>query len=467
MSYEYSIDVGGVVYGMDIQSAIITHPLFDTFSVGNVCSAQLDMSFWPEAEPPRMASIKPSIREVGTEQWHPLGEFFIDTRSKEGGRMDITAYDAALKGEVEWIPDDEMEFPMPMDEAVSIIAGLIGIAVDKKNAIRHDYTIDYPANGYTLREVLGYIAAANGGNFFITQQNELRFVPLFGYEEEQSWSIGKRASSFQRTGDIQVDGIALVVDDDNEYRSGDMDGYVLEVQCPYGSQEMADALLESIGGHVYRGYEAQGAELDPTAELGDGVEIDGVECVIASRTVRFGPGHFSGLTAPGEYAVDHEYPYVSQTKRESKRSLATARSLISKNSEEIRLEISGVKEQIDGVQSELSSQFSVLENEIRGELRQVVEDQQASDADLQGKYNEIVKYIRFTMDGLEIGESTSPLILRLNNDRMSFIENGQEVAYISDRNLYVTDAHFLNSLRLGSFAFVPRQNGNLSLVKVE
>ena len=57
-------------------------------------------------------------------------------------------------------------------------------------------------------------------------------------------------------------------------------------------------------------------------------------------------------------------------------------------------------------------------------------------------------------------------MLHIENNRIGFLDDGAEVAYFSNKKLNVTDGHFLNSLRIGSFAFVPRANGNLSLMKV-
>lgn len=86
--------------------------------------------------------------------------------------------------------------------------------------------------------------------------------------------------------------------------------------------------------------------------------------------------------------------------------------------------------------------------------------------DLQAQYDEITKYFKFSEDGLVIGEEGNELTLKVDNDRISFLDGGLEVAYISDKQLYITDAHFLNSLRIGKFAWIPRRSGNLSLVKV-
>ena len=54
------------------------------------------------------------------------------------------------------------------------------------------------------------------------------------------------------------------------------------------------------------------------------------------------------------------------------------------------------------------------------------------------------------------------LELQISNDRISFLQDGAEVAYFSNRKLYVTDAQILHSLQLGNFAYMPRPNGNLS-----
>ena len=67
-----------------------------------------------------------------------------------------------------------------MDDAVDIIAELMGITVDPRTNVSHTYTIDYPANDYTLRDVLKFIAVANGGNWTITRNDKLLLVPLVG-----------------------------------------------------------------------------------------------------------------------------------------------------------------------------------------------------------------------------------------------------------------------------------------------
>lgn len=76
---------------------------------------------------------------------------------------------------------------------------------------------------------------------------------------------------------------------------------------------------------------------------------------------------------------------------------------------------------------------------------------------------EIQKFIRFVDGQIELGQSNSKFTLTITNERISFKDNGAEVAYISNSTLYITDANITNSLKIGKYAFVPRANGNLSM----
>ena len=84
-----------------------------------------------------------------------------------------------LKAETVWTPDQSIDFPLSMTDAVSNIAMLMGIPIDSRTVLSNSYTVDYPANDYTLRDVLRYIAAAHGGNWIITSDEKLLLVPLF------------------------------------------------------------------------------------------------------------------------------------------------------------------------------------------------------------------------------------------------------------------------------------------------
>lgn len=77
-------------------------------------------------------------------------------------------------------------------------------------------------------------------------------------------------------------------------------------------------------------------------------------------------------------------------------------------------------------------------------------------------YAELLTYIRFSDDGIEIGKQGNAITMRLDNDSLDFYNNGTRVAYMSDNTLYITDGRFTRSVRIGNYGFIPEANGSVS-----
>lgn len=77
-------------------------------------------------------------------------------------------------------------------------------------------------------------------------------------------------------------------------------------------------------------------------------------------------------------------------------------------------------------------------------------------------YMELLTYIRFSEDGIEIGKQGNAITMRLDNDSLDFYNNGTRVAYMSDNTLYITDGRFTRSVRIGNYGFIPEANGSVS-----
>ena len=73
-----------------------------------------------------------------------------------------------------------------------------------------------------------------------------------------------------------VSRVTLTVDDSNVITAGDDTGLELIAPCPHATQEIADALLDKLRGYTYQAFEADEANLNPSAELGDGVTAGGI-----------------------------------------------------------------------------------------------------------------------------------------------------------------------------------------------
>lgn len=152
--------------------------------------------------------------------------------------------------------------------------------------------------------------------------------------------IGRRCASVSKPPELEpISKIVLWVDSENCYEAGDNTGREFETTCPYGSQQMADDLLAKLRGYVYKPLEAEDAIIDPAAEIGDAVTVDGRYTILANAELSFDSLLTFNVSAPGASELPQEYSFSNNEKVLS-RKIARTRSLISKTSEEIRMEVS-------------------------------------------------------------------------------------------------------------------------------
>lgn len=135
----------------------------------------------------------------------------------------------------------------------------------------------------------------------------------------------------------------------------------------------------------------------------------------------------------------------------------------------IRTEVEKVytaKSEFETYQETVSTQFEQTSEQFNFTFNELIEQITKLDDDTQAQFMEIVKYIRFVNGNIILGQVGNELELKIQNNRIQFLQGGAEVAYFSNNKLYVTDGEFINSLKLGNFAFMPRENGSLDFKKV-
>lgn len=180
-----------------------------------------------------------------------------------------------------------------------------------------------------------------------------------------SYNALRNITSFRNTGKSQpISGIELMVDEKNMYFAGNDNGYVMTIDCPYGTQEMANDLLAKAKGFEYQGFTAEQVILPPETELGDGVTVAGIYGMVARRSFKFTPGMTSNIEAPRELEVQHEYKYSSPQQRKTERQIAKASSTFTKTAEEITLRVNG----IDGDIASLKVSLGNVQSEVSGKI---------------------------------------------------------------------------------------------------
>ena len=162
-------------------------------------------------------------------------------------------------------------------------------------------------------------------------------------------------TSFSDNGQYKpISRVTLLLDDEKSLTAGNDTGMEITASCPHATQAMVNALLQRMKGYRYQAYEAGAANIDPAAELGDGVNVGGVYSPL-SRIADDGRG-YADIASPGELEMDDEYPSGGYIKQEFDRKIAQTRSLITKTSEEIMLKVEG----LDGKYTEVKTTLDGL-----------------------------------------------------------------------------------------------------------
>lgn len=346
-TYTYDEDA---IISIDTSAALFSG---NTMSLGGTVAKRLNVRFYPGGNWimfPQMASVVLKVRLTnGTtnSSWLTKGTFYIDTRKYDSitGIMELECYDIMLKGELIYIEDNNTPgtWPQTMRAVASDIATRLGVTFENPTAISNTYTIDAPPFDMSMREILGYIAVANGGNFIITEgTNKLRFVayattPSSGNTQD----LGYKCSSFVTS--TRFDTISKVIMNtsaDTYLESGDNTGREIEVYCPWGDQDLCDDLVAKLAAvsFEYLPYEAQNAYLNPAMELGDYITVNGTTGMICTVDVSYDALSLANVTAPTDEEINHEFP-TRNTMEDVVRRVQSAQASIAILGDEIELKV--------------------------------------------------------------------------------------------------------------------------------
>ena len=181
--------------------------------------------------------------------------------------------------------------------------------------------------------------------------------------------LGKQIESMDTSPQFQpYSGVEITVNEEESIFVGNRTGRVLEISNPWGTREQAQAILDSLNrtGFQYQPYSVSGALLNPAAELGDGVTINGLYSGIYKLSRNYDALMSAEIAAPQDEEVDHEYPYEPQQDRVYRREIGEAKAQIRINQESIEAEVLRASE----MEGTLSSQISQNSTEINAKVSQ-------------------------------------------------------------------------------------------------
>ena len=336
--------IAGTVYNDISAPVIVRAAMQERLGIGNVAAASLSLVIRGAGSIPRSAAvvIETRLNDGATaSEWLPQGTFYISRRARDPvtGLLALECYDALLKAQGQAVLEDVFWttksgdfittaggdricfYTAPTGDMRSLarfLAALLGLSLDPRSVIRTGppYEITSPDEGATIRDILSIIAQANGGNWIVTPQNQLRLVPVVdvtGASEatQDAVDVAGVTGGINQSDSAVITGIRGALDKD-AWLIGDDTGVVLDVSItPVIAAEMAEDML----GRRVQAYSLDGAVCDPAAELGDFVRA-GVHGEIASvlytQRITLGPACRSGMGSPDGGEITDEYPYISK-----------------------------------------------------------------------------------------------------------------------------------------------------------
>lgn len=177
--------VNDVEYGADsvvefsIDEAIVEG---DNFAIGSAIPTRLDINFKSADVFPINAEIKPFIRLKGDtdSEWLPMGVFYVDSRKFENDVWKFTCYDKLIQANQPW--QTSLMLPASMKDVIGEICEVLGVELCTDTVIKH-YEVPLMTHDFTMRQVIGYIAACHAANARINKDGELCFIKCKRFAE--------------------------------------------------------------------------------------------------------------------------------------------------------------------------------------------------------------------------------------------------------------------------------------------
>ena len=327
---EYKIVVDDTEYLQDsIYDTIwVKQQLFstDTFNVGGFALSTLEVKLKvPTISIPRNAFIKFYYRLTnGDENSEWIPKFSGRVVKRRRFTDDVTTIEALSKGAnydvfLDVFPDATDIYPADNREIANLCATHLGLPIENINEIYDGNNVEYP-NEETVISVLQYIAALSGGNWIITEDDNLRLVVL-----NKTITDIPKYSAFNIVSEEEkppISKVTMYYRDSKAFTSGDDTGSELIIDCPWATQETTDYVLSLYQGYVYKPMQGVGVSIDGALQLGDSFEYDNNEIQLATKIdYEFAGALVANVDAPTNVEDGYDDPWSDLVKAPLRRKV--------------------------------------------------------------------------------------------------------------------------------------------------
>lgn len=227
----------------------------NSISIGNTCSSSITFSiFKPQITlENKDITIFEGVKGNSGIEYAQIGIFTVTKEESNGEYTKYTAYDKMYKAEKGYF--SELTYPSTDKAILEEICTKLGIQL--ATSITNTHTITDKPQGYTMREMIGYMATLQGGNAAINSDGnlEIKWYKDSGYvlDGHQYYQQGV---TFTTSKDFTIRKLTC-----NNTKSGDSktseitagDGTTgLSFANPFMTQAILDEVYKKIGGFQFR-----------------------------------------------------------------------------------------------------------------------------------------------------------------------------------------------------------------------
>ena len=239
----------------------------------------------------------------GTYEYAPIGYFTAQRPDETDYQITLTAYDRMIRFEQPYF--SKLSYPTTSDKVLNEICAQCGIEVQAP--ITNPIPITENVQGYTCREVLGFIAGVHGFFACIDRYGKLH-LRWYDNTVEKPYNL---AYSLDKSEEYIVEKIEFYKDSETSYVSGD-GNKTIYTSNPYATQNIADNVFAALDGFSFTPAELKildDIRIDPW-DIVKIVDTNGTEHLIPAMEITHNfDGGSTTVTSVGASDTENQYRY--------------------------------------------------------------------------------------------------------------------------------------------------------------
>ena len=300
-TFECRVTIGDRVFtNNEVQSIDLNGGIQDVFSIGNTPSMCLELVLRNTTDTiftTNSVKVEIGLKIGNTIEYIPLGIFNIEDIKKDDYTTKFTCYDNMTKFEIAYF--SSLGDKPTLQQVVNELASKTGVQF---TGSLPSYTVK-KLEGFTCREVLGYVASLCGGNALITRDGEFTIV----YPTDISRDVGEGVFDLQRDEvKYKVGKITCQIKEQETISKGSLgtDSMELSFENPWVTETILTDIYNRLNGFNYLGYTMKW-QGDLSLDIGDIITYTDAKKVtrklpILYRKLSYDGGLDSELSAKGE-----------------------------------------------------------------------------------------------------------------------------------------------------------------------